>query len=184
MKPMRFIPLFLLLLTGSAFCAGYDLPVRKAAQDFYTFYLKVHPFGVPTKAEQAAFRKVVSPGLADLLEKAWAAEENYSRETKGEVPPLVEGDLFTSLFEGAMSFSVLSCKTRQKGATCFVKLTADPAAEKPVIWKDRVMLVKGRQGWTVDDIEYLGDWQFMHKGRLRELLNQVIAEGNESGVGK
>ena len=185
MKTMPFIPLFLLLLAGSAFGAGNDLPVRKAVQDFYAVYLKVHASGVPAKSEKAAFRTVVSPGLAGMLEKAAASEENYYRETKGEVPPLVEGDLFTSLFEGATSFSVLSCTDRQKGADCLVELAyADPAAEKPFIWRDRVMLVKGRKGWAVDDIEFLGDWQFMHKGRLREVLNQIIAEGNESGAGK
>jgi hypothetical protein len=185
MKPMRLIPLFLLLLASTAFGADDNLPVRKAVQDFYAVYLRVHPSGVPAKAERTAFRAVVSPGLFDLLEKAAAAEGNYSRETKGEVPPLVEGDLFTSLFEGATSFSVLSCSTRQKGAACLVELTyADSAAEKPFAWKDRIMLVKGRQRWAVDDIEYMGDWQFMLKGRLREVLEQVIAEGNGSGAGR
>ena len=29
----------------------------------------------------------------------------------------------------------------------------------------------------VEDIEYGGDWQFMHKGRLRELLRRVIRDG-------
>jgi hypothetical protein len=40
-----------------------------------------------------------------------------------------------------------------------------------------VFLVKGASGWAIDDIEYMGDWQFMHKGRLRDLLAQVIKDG-------
>jgi hypothetical protein len=32
--------------------------------------------------------------------------------------------------------------------------------------------------WVVDDIEFGGNWQFMHKGHLRELLRRIIHNGN------
>jgi len=43
-------------------------------------------------------------------------------------------------------------------------------------YSSRLRLVQEREGWKVDDIEYGGDWQFMHKGRLRELLEDVVRE--------
>jgi hypothetical protein len=33
---------------------------------------------------------------------------------------------------------------------------------------------------VVDDIEFGGDWQFMHKGRLKALLRKVILDGNHA----
>ena len=90
---------------------------------------------------------------------------------------MVEGDLFTSLFEGASAFTVLSCDSRT--GSCLVELSyLDPESKAPTTWQDKVYLVKDSPGWLVDDIEFLGNWQFMHKGRLKELLKQVIEEGS------
>ena len=64
------------------------------------------------------------------------------------------------------------------GAACSVELqhagTADKTATR---WSDKIYLVRSNGRWVVDDIEFGGDWQFMHKGRLRELLRRVIRDG-------
>ena len=31
----------------------------------------------------------------------------------------------------------------------------------------------------MDDAEFLGDWGFMHKGRLQELLKEIIGEESD-----
>ena len=91
---------------------------------------------------------------------------------------MVEGDLFTSSFEGATSYKVLSCDA--KTSSCMVELNYVEAGSKPFTWKDRIYLVKDSQGWLVDDLEFLGDWQFMHKGKLQDLLKDVVKEGSSN----
>lgn len=163
----------------SASGASDELEARRATNAFYRVYLRLHPSGVPTKEQQVHLRRIISQRLAILLQRAAAAEQKYFETMKGEAPPLVEGDLFTSLFEGASSFAVNSCDTRRESATCLVDLKhIDPRDRSVVAWRDRVFLIRGQGGWAVDDIEFLGDWQFMHKGRLQGLLKEVIEEGN------
>jgi hypothetical protein len=174
---VRFITIFLLFFATNAFAAGSDSEMMKVVNAFYNTYMTVKPSGVPAWKEQRKLKPYLSVSLVKLLNEAARAEEKYHRTTKGEVPPLVEGDLFTSLFEGATAFKVLSCEAAT--GSCLVELNYTEAANgPPTRWKDKVYLVRNPGGWLINDFEYLGDWQFMHKGRLQELLKQVITEGN------
>jgi hypothetical protein len=151
--------------------------MEETVNSFYNVYLAVHPSGVPSGKELQQFNPYISSSLAKLLQEADQAEQKYNKTTKGEVPPLFEGDLFTSLFEGATSYKVLSCDANT--SSCIVKFNYSERKKgsPPVIWKDKVYLVKDSRGWLVDDIEFLGNWEFMHKGRLQGLLKDVIKEG-------
>lgn len=145
---------------------------------FYDTYLAVRPMGVPEEIQLSKLRPYLTPALIALLRDADAAETTYRKKTNNEQPPLVEGDLFTSMFEGASSFVVLPAEVKDDRAACKVQFTyKDPNPKYTVVWKDEIFLVKGPSGWLIDDIEFLGDWQFMHKGRLRGLLAQVIKDG-------
>lgn len=176
---MKIIALAILFFAANAFAAGSDAEMTRVVNAFYDTYLVVKPSGVPSGKEQRKFKPFLTASLAKLLNEAARAEEKYRRVTKGEVPPLVEGDLFTSLFEGATAFKVLSCEAAT--GSCLVEYSyVDAAGGPPSRWKDKVYLVRNAGGWLINDIEYLGEWQFMHKGRLQELLKQVINEGNES----
>jgi hypothetical protein len=175
---VNIVTIFLLFCATNAFAAGSDPEMTKVVNAFYDTYLAVKPSGVPAGKEQRRFKPYLSASLATLLNEAARAEEKYHRATKGEIPPLVEGDLFTSLFEGATAFKVLSCEAAT--GSCLVELSYVETAGPPTVWKDRVYLVRNRRGWLIDDIEYLGNWQFMHKGRLRDLLKEVVKEGNEN----
>jgi hypothetical protein len=92
---------------------------------------------------------------------------------------MVEGDLFTSLFEGASAFKIVSCKDEDKKSACVVQFSHRDADQKMTSCQDRVYMIREPRGWVIDDIEYLGDWQFMHKGRLKTLLQDVIAESDK-----
>ena len=59
-------------------------------------------------------------------------------------------------------------------------ISIDPTDKSFFRWQDKVYLVKSPQGWVVDDIEFLGDWPFMHKGRLQALLKKVIERGKKT----
>ena len=100
-----------------------------------------------------------------------------SPKANKDSPPLIEGDLFSSLFEGATAVSVGSCAA-DSGATrgrCVANLVyADPGS-KPTNWNDTVLLVRTPDGWKVDDIVYGGGWAFGNKGRLTDTLKQAIS---------
>ena len=163
----------LVFLTGAA---QIDGPGPRVAA-FYDLYLKIHPLGVPSEKELAKFRPHLSAPLQQALKNSLAAEQRYAKKTRGQVPPLIEGDIFTSLFEGANGFKIVSCEAEAKSGMCTVQFTYDNKNGKAATqWNDRIYLVRESGGWTIDDVEYLGDWQFMHKGRLKDLLKQVVEE--------
>ena len=167
-----------LLISQSLFACHKGAP-DQTVNKFYGVYLKLHSFGVPDERERAQYSPYISTELSELLKRADEAEQKHGAATKGEEPPLVEGDLFTSLFEGAGSYRVTSCESNDANALCTVEFTyINPGDKSEVKWKDKVYLAKSSRGWAVDDIEYLGEWQFMHKGRLKDLLKEVIEEGN------
>ena len=144
------------------------------ASGFYGVYKTFHPSdGVPSAAGRARYAPYVSPALENLLGDADGAEVRFAKANKGS-PPLIEGDLFTSLFEGATSLAVGACEGDDRTGHCTVNLEYVTAGEKPTKWNDTVYLVKSEAGWRVDDVAYGGTWVFGNKGRLSETLKQVI----------
>jgi hypothetical protein len=176
--------LIALLLVAAAACFGGrddERSMRTAAATFYNTYLKLHPSGIPDKKQHDEFAPALSAALNGLLSDAAGAEESYAKATKGESPPLVEGDLFTSLFEGAETYAIGACTHDGDAASCLIDLAyTDQRDKSKVVWQDRLYLVRDGNKWLVDDIEFLGTWEFMHKGRLKDLLQQVIEEAKDA----
>ena len=175
------IVLLVMLLTTNALASNDSGDMPLAVQAFYQVYLEVKTSGVPTEKERARFAPHLSAQLQELLQGAAEAERSYAKATRGQVPPLVEGDLFTSLFEGADAFRVVSCQSQAGQGVCLVELTyIDPGDKSSFRWQDKVYLVKSPHGWVVDDLEFLGDWPFMYKGRLQARLKGVIERGKKA----
>jgi hypothetical protein len=175
---MRHAALAFLLL---AFCAvsaeAGDAVPAKAATAFYDLVLREKPRGVPDADMRAKLEPLVSSDLNALLAEAAAAEEAHTRKTNNEEPPFVEGDLFSSLFEGATSYTLGVCVTESDKAYCDVNLAyAEPGEAKPTTWTDKVALARTVRGWLVDDIAFGGTWDFGQHGMLRGTLRQVIED--------
>jgi len=165
-----------LVLTPWAMAAA-AADVERAVRAFYNVYLKLGAGGVPSRAQQARLAPLISPALASLLRDARHAEETHLRRTKNQEPPLVEGDLFTSLFEGAHAYALAGCTPSAATAECAVTLTyADPRDASKYTWTDRVLLVRARGRWVVNDIAFGGGWDFARKGRLTDTLRAVAAD--------
>jgi len=174
----KLISALALVLAISSVSSAGDTP-QSTVTGLYDTYIKLKTRGVPSAKELTEYKPYITPELAALLKSADDAEIKYKADTKGEVPPLVEGDIFTSLFEGADSFKLLSCEEKGANASCSLEFkNTNPGDGKTFIWKDGVTLVKDKSGWLVSDIEYKGDWDFAVKGSLTGLLKGVIKEGS------
>ncbi|HXC57446.1 MAG TPA: hypothetical protein VNU97_19260 [Rhizomicrobium sp.] len=165
----------LAILVSLATPAAGDEPgaLRAAAQGFYGVYETFHPSsGIPGDADRARYRPYVSPALDALLKQAGDAEARFARANK-DSPPLVEGDLFSSLFEGATGVALGACSGDDRNGQCAVNLTYADPGDKPTSWTDTVYLVNTPLGWRVDDIGFGGSWAFGNKGKLSDTLRQV-----------
>ena len=148
--------------------------MHATADAFYKVYAGFHPSdGIPDDAGRARYRPFLSPKLDALLAQAAAAQTRFAAANKAS-PPLIEGDLFTSLFEGATQATVGTCTAGGQAGRCTVSLSHAAPREKPTVWTDTVFLVNTPSGWRVDDIGYGGSWDFGNKGRLSQTLDQVI----------
>lgn len=171
---------WLILAAGLAVQSAYaaDSPAE-AAKGFYAAYRTLPAGGVPNEKGRSVLEPYVSPGLDKLLMDAALAEASFAKANP-DSPPLVEGDLFTSLFEGATSFEVKTCETEGNRAECEVALTYSDSSNKPVTWTDTARIVNTMAGgWRVDDIVYGGTWDFGNKGTLAQSLKAAMDAGGE-----
>ena len=164
------------LLSSGAFAA--DDGAQKAANDFYKASMSVksiHIEGIPPAKVRAALTPYITPALDKALADGDAAEQAHTKKTKNEEPPFVEGDLFSSTFEGVTTYKVGACKTNADAATCPVALTyTDPSGTSK--WSDTLLLARANGEWRVDDIQYGATWEFGNKGKLRDTLKWVVEE--------
>jgi hypothetical protein len=147
-------------------------------------YATFHPSdGIPDAKRRAKLEPFISPALDRLLVDGAAAEAHFASVTKNMSPPLIEGDLFTSNFEGATAWHVGSCEVQAQAAHCPVNFgyrSNDKEDAKLVNWTDTIWLVRTTNGWRVDDIGYGATWAFGNKGRLKHVLQNAIRDGNSA----
>src|SRR6266446_6582508 len=68
---------------------------ERTVTGFYAAYVRLHPSGIPGPRVKRGLERFLSQRLNKLLTDADRAEAQYAITTKNEVPPLVEGDLFS-----------------------------------------------------------------------------------------
>jgi hypothetical protein len=180
MRPLAFVFAF---LATPAFAATDP---ATAVNDFYGVYSSQHAqgIGIPDATVRLRLQPVLSPRLNKQLSDAASAQARLTAKVKNAVPPVLEGDIFSSLFEGAGAWKVGACQTNAqtgaKTARCSVALSYVPppaagAKAKPANWNDTVLLVNTPQGWKVDDVVYDAGFAFGNTGQLSEMLGMVIA---------
>lgn len=103
-------------------------------------------------------KNLMTQELSVLIDKAVAREElEVEKIKKSEFPtdkPLcIEGDVFTSLYEGADSLNIIDIKTEENKATVLVEFTNKQYKHS---WKDEVHLVND-MGWKIDNIVFKGE---------------------------
>jgi hypothetical protein len=150
--------------------------LERAASSFYAAYAALpHQGGIPDATARLRYAPLLSPRLNQLIGAAAAAQTRFQKANHNS-PPLIEGDLFSSLFEGFTSFAVGPCSGDAKQGQCSVKLTYQDKSAKPVSWTDQVLLVNTPQGWKVDDIAYKAGFAFGNTGLLSDTLKMTVAQ--------
>lgn len=153
----------------------------KAISSFYSIITTGKLMGIPDIGDRKKLSPYISAELHSLLARGMEAEKKYAAASKEPVPPMIEGSLFVSLFEGADSFGTITPESGN-GNSFLVELSYRdaPSGKHVTRWKDRVFLVRENGRWVIDDIELLGKWDFGRKGGLKHILREVIktAGGN------
>jgi len=145
-----------------------------AAEAFYRSYAQIRPSGVPSAAQRQRLRAHLSPALDASIAAAARAEQENQRQSGGGAPPLHEGDIFTSLPEGATSFSVRDCRPEGDRVVCIGHLVGAQGEQ----WQDRLVMVRTASGWRLDDVIYGGRFGLGNSVQLTVLLAIIVRQMN------
>jgi hypothetical protein len=164
--------LILLFLPGCwAPVAGQErASPQLTANRFYRTYLKLKVRGLPDEKELKALSPFLSRDLEQLFIDARNTQQKYIREHPDDKPPWADGDLFTSLFEGANSFRVGAPRIKGDRAEVPVDL-AYRRGGATSRWSDVLVLTRTSDGWRVWDILLKGEWAFKTGESLRSVLS-------------
>lgn len=145
-------------------------------QDFLRAYEAVGAGGLPPPSKVAPLLAHLTPELGRLLSRASQLAESSTCEG----PPIVEGDLLTSLIEGFQSFRVQTCRQTSVTAVCSVQFkyqgVNDPAAS---VWVDLAMLRREGGKWLVSDFKRDAPWALA--GLLSDRLKEAATEADACG---
>ena len=140
-----------------------------AAMQFYTMREAVGGTGAPSPKELAALRPFISDSLARLLAVADSLRDADAKQAPDEKPRFADGDIFSSVFEGATSCRVMPALA----GSDTVLVPAECVDDRPrpaVRWTDTAVVVRNGERWLVHDIRYGGTWDFANKGSLIQAL--------------
>ena len=148
-----------------------DIDARGVVEQFYTMHLRERTGGAPEAARMAHYRPFLSRRLFGQLEQAARIRDQAIADHPDEKPPFVDGDLFSSLFEGATSFEIGVPVSQKDGREHVpVNFSYSEAGTPAERWTDTAVLVREDGAWKLDDVEYGGAWDFASKGRLSRML--------------
>ncbi len=151
--------------------------LQEAAERFLQWHQSAAVRGAPDPQALLALRPMLTPALHCVLQQADGLRRAVAQARPDEKPPFVGGDLFSSLWEGPSAFRIASVHSQRHTARVLVRFSYAPGADQaPVVWQDALHLQRTASGWRVADVEYLGQWDFAQKGRLRGGLVAALGE--------
>jgi len=162
-KSFLFVKLFLIFGVALADACN-EVESRTSAHNFYVVLNIAKVFSVPKMAELERLKPYITGNLFEKLKLAVLAEKEHFERSKGKEPPLYEGSLFSSLFEGYSNFYV-SISLIEKETTKvnilfqYAQNLLPYFADKPGIseWKDQAIIKRDDGKCKVDDIFFNAD---------------------------
>lgn len=173
MPPRRFRIRHLIAWCGMLALACAPAGERDAGavvRGLYTILIDSAVTGAPTAGQLAAMATFLSAELRSLLRDAAALRDAEAAAHPDEKPPFVEGDLFTSLFEGPASLVLEASGAGAASRRVVVRLT-DDRPTPAVTWTDTVMVTEEGGRLVVADVRYGGTWAFANQGSLLASLH-------------
>lgn len=144
---------------------------RAMLERFYTLHLRNADSGVPGEILLDSYRPYLSQRLIGLLERARHQRDQAIAAHPDEKPPFVEGDMFSSLFEGPTGFEIgMPLRIDEENQRVPVVFSNVIPGQQPVRWTDYAYMVHEESGWKLDDLAYGGQWAFATQGRLTDSL--------------
>lgn len=160
--------LALLLLVNAAQAAPPASPKDIAAQ-FYRICHKLKISGLPTAQQTKLLAPYLSQDLQQLIQSAREKQAKFIKEHPGEKPPWIEGDLFSSSFEGSHGFRVGTPVVQADRAEVPIHLFYRDG-KNMIRWTDTLVLTRVGKGWVVSDLLYKATWEFKPGTSLRGVL--------------
>ena len=140
------------------------------ARIFYSELRRLGVSGLPGDSAWTKLKPFCSESLGALLDLAVKEQVEFIERHPDEKPPWIEGDLFSSLFEGPRQFSTGVAKVDGETAEVRVECSHTEGGDT-VKWSDFLILVREGGKWLIDDVRYGGEWDFANSGTLKEALD-------------
>jgi hypothetical protein len=148
-----------LLVPLQAFAAD---DAKQAAEGFYRSYSELRTSGltgVPDESQLAKLSPLLAPELTRALAAAKREQQRCMKKFPDDKPPWIEGDIFSSSFEGFTSFTVEVSKPRGKSREVKVHFTYADGKDR-TNWTDVLILVNANGHWLVNDVYYRAKFAF------------------------
>lgn len=163
MKTLAFLISTLLLLL---FWNCSNPQKKEITTTLNTFFKSKNDFRTIDKA-------LMTKDLASLIQKALEREALEVEKIKNskfptDKPLCIEGDVFSSLYEGQDSLKILEIKINGTKATALLEFTNTQYKET---WKDEVILLN-ENGWKIDNVFFKGNEPTSNS--TKELLLNLI----------
>ena len=167
----------IILVAASAKPPGTESP-SSVVERFYATYLPGRQGGLPSGERLERLRPFLSDNLNRSILAALQYQERYiashpdrTSQTGPPVsykPPFVDGDYFSSLFEGPTSFKVVRAVPAPSGSwKVYVHFWYDASLAG---WEDEVIVAEQRARYVIDDVLFTGAGPFNPSGRLSDRL--------------
>lgn len=145
--------------------------LRQAATTFCTELRRERISGLPTEKQMETLGPLMTAGLRDAIARARELQSKQMREAPEDKPDWIEGDLFSSSFEGVTSWEVGDVFTAPT-VDGQVKVGQSYTDETPqtVEWTDTFVFQKHGGKWLLDNIRLGGEWHFKSGASLRDAL--------------
>lgn len=143
---------------------------RAAVEGLYRTHAARRASGIPRGEDIPDYRRWLSARLVRGFAEGALERDKAIAEEPDAKPPYIEGDMFSSLFEGATAFELLPQAQESAGRTTFAVRFSYKDRSGQSNWTDRVVAIREDGRWVVDDVLYGGDWDFAAHGRLSDAL--------------
>lgn len=159
----------LFLSAASHLLAADQVTPKEVSKLFYDKLRTLKITGLPSGHGWAQLKPLLTEQLAAAIESAQLEQAEFMKKYPGEKPPWVDGDLFSSLFEGSTTHEVSAENIQGDEAEVVIHFTYDSEGSKTE-WHDTMILKKADGTWLVADLKYEGEWDFASKGTLLQSL--------------